>query len=81
MLTPENLNSICDLVRRENIELADAVASVLSTYFGALTARVVEMERSLGILIDGQAYVEKLCAHLSDATPKDEPWRASLGDG
>ena len=83
MLTPEDLQLVREVVRTENLLLTDAVADVLGSFFKAQSMRLTEIEQSLGLLITGQAYVERLCAHLSDRSPEndaDEPWRASLKD-
>jgi hypothetical protein len=79
-LTPEDLQNVRSVVQRENLELAEAVADIMAAFVKPLTERIVELEKSAGLLIEGQTYVEKLCAHLSDQQPENEPWRESLRD-
>lgn len=43
----------------------------------ALSERMTEIEKSLGLLLDGQALIEK---HLAGSFEDEEPWQESLDD-
>ena len=70
--TPDDLQTIREIVRAENVALAEAVADCMATLVTPLVDRLAECEKSLGLVIDGQAYVERLVAHLE---AKPEPGR------
>lgn len=80
-LTPGDLANVREIVRAENIELAEAVADVMAALIKPLCDRLAECEKSLGMLIDGQALVEKTVAHWNEIGEGGEPWRTSLKDG
>lgn len=73
-MTDQDRAEIQTIVRTEIDELACAIADVLRPLY----TEIAEMQKSLGLLIDGQALVEKALANLPPEV--DDWWKRSDSD-
>ena len=74
------VDRVRDMIREEcqravATELATGWEALLRPILSNLDRRLTEMERSLALLIRGQALIE---SSLVDRAADDEPWRESL---
>ncbi len=58
-------------------ELMTAIVGTLAPILESFDKRFTELEKSVGLLLQGQALVE---SSLLDMQPPDEPWRESLDE-
>jgi hypothetical protein len=67
--------------REENMELAGIIAEILGAVMGPVAHRLANVEQSVGLLIDGQRFVEKyLAAAMNPAYDTEEQRFTGAGD-
>lgn len=62
--------SVREIVENSSSELSDAICDVLKALIEPLAQRLSECEKSLGLLVDGQCFIERALVNVT--TPPDD---------